>query len=263
MIDIHCHILPDLDDGPRDSTEALQMADLAAKDGITGIVATPHAYPDFYFPEADAVARAAAGFQARLKEAGNDIQIWLGSDAHLVPEFVDLLRSGTIRTLNNSRYVLTEPSEYFLRDDLQNQLFRIRTAGYVPILTHPERYPTFVRNPDLAEALAGQENYFQVTAGSLLGRFGEDAQAFCRRLASRGLLHFIASDAHGAGHRTPALAKAYKVLEEWVGPENVRIMKDNALAVVENRNLAPFARAPVPKGLFHRLKKRFRRPPGP
>jgi len=238
------------------------MADLAAKDGITGIVATPHAYPDFHFPASDEAARVAQEFKSKLKEAGIALEIWLGNDAHLVPELLEFLESGNVRTLNDSRYVLTEPSEYFMPEDLEDQLFHIRATGYVPILTHPERYLIFIRNPDFAESLAAQGNLLQVTAGSLLGKFGDEALAFCRRLASSRCLHFLASDAHSARHRTPSLSAAYHVLEGWMGPENTHIARENARAVVEDREMVPFVEPPAPKGMLHRLRKRFKRPPG-
>ena len=262
MIDLHCHILPGLDDGPSEMVESLQMADIAARDGISVIMATPHAYPDVFFPKAEEVERAADRLREGLKAQGLKVAIGVGRDAHLVPELLENLNAGRVQALNGSRYVLTEPPEFFTGVDLQDQLFRLRQGGYIPVITHPERYAMFVEDPSLVQALVEQGNIFQVTAGSLMGRFGHEAQDFSRWMAMHRLLHVIASDAHGPRHRAPVLREAYRVLEEWVGAGDASVIRENARAVWENRELAVLAPVGPGRGFFHRLKLRFRRPPG-
>jgi protein-tyrosine phosphatase len=261
MIDIHCHILPGLDDGAKDMVEALQMADIAIHDGITALIATPHAYPDVYFAGSAEVEQATAVLREQLKQRGLPLQIAVGRDAHLYPELCRDLKEGRVQTLNGSRYVLIEPSEYFILKDLQDQLFRLRQEGFIPVITHPERYQIFLQNPELADNLAGQGNLLQVTAGSLTSRFGHDSQAFCRRLAEKRLLHVVASDAHSPRHRVPTLQKAYRKLEEWIGPEDTAAVRENPLRIWEDRDLIPLREPPPKRGLLQRLKRRFRRPP--
>jgi protein-tyrosine phosphatase len=262
MIDLHCHILPGLDDGPSEMVESLQMADIAVRDGITAIVATPHAYPDVFFPRAEEVEQAGRRLREGLQAQGLKVAIGIGRDAHLVPELLGNLNAGRVQTLNGSRFVLTEPPEFFTGADLQDQLFHLRQGGYVPVITHPERYAMFVEDPMLVQTLVAQGNIFQVTAGSLMGRFGHEALDFSRWMAVHRLIHVVASDAHGPRHRAPVLREAYRVLEDWVGAGDAAVIRDNARAIWENRELAPLAPAGRDRGFFHRLKLRFRQPPG-
>jgi protein-tyrosine phosphatase len=240
VIDIHNHILPGLDDGAKDMPEALAMAEMAASDGITHIVCTPHAFPDVYFPELERVREAFGAFKASLAETRIPMDLFLGHDIHLVPEPLDWLKSGRVLTLNGGRYCLVEPPEFFSPAELESILFVLRREGYRPIITHPERYAAFLDAPGLVDRLAEQGNFMQVTAGALRGRFGRPAQAFCRRMARRRLIHLVASDAHSPRRRHPGLRKAFLVLREWAGDEDANTIMENAAAVLEDRDIAPF-----------------------
>lgn len=240
MIDLHSHILPGLDDGARDIPEALAMAEKAAADGIAGMVCTPHAFPEVYFPTQERIREVFDEFKARLAGTRIPLDLYLGNDIHLVPETLDWLKSGRVMTINGGRYCLVEPPEFFRADELEHSLFALRREGFRPIVTHPERYGAFLDDPGLLDRLAEQGNLLQVTAGSLRGRFGQRAQAFTQRMARRRLIHIVASDAHSPRRRHPGLRKAAAVLAEWVGDEEAAIILDNAKAVLENGEITPF-----------------------
>lgn len=139
MIDLHSHILPGVDDGAPDLATALDMARMAESDGISVMACTPHFMPGLYNNEARDIRYRIANFSRELKHAGIKVELVIGADAHIRPDFVACLREGRIPTLNDGRYVLVEPPHDIMPKHLDDMLFNVRMAGYVPILTHPER----------------------------------------------------------------------------------------------------------------------------
>lgn len=219
MIDLHCHLLPGMDDGAPDLATALAMAGIAAEDGITVTACTPHIYPGLYENSGPAIRRAVTELQARLDETGIPLRLTVGADAHLAPDLVAGLGAGQIPTLHDSRYFLLEPPHHVEPPRLPETVFDLLTVGYVPVITHPERlswiedrYKTFVE-------LARQGAWLQVTAGSLTGRFGKAAQYWGERLLDEGWVHILATDSHGADRRPPLLAEGRRAAERWVGAE--------------------------------------------
>lgn len=219
MIDLHCHLLPGIDDGASALAVALDMARIAVADGITVIACTPHIYPGMYDNNGPAIRQAVAALQTHLEAAGVALQLTCGADIHIAPDLVASLRAGQAPTLHDSRYFLLEPPHHVAPPRLEETVFQFMAAGYVPIITHPERlswiedrYPTFVE-------LARQGAWLQVTAGSLTGRFGSAAQYWGERLLDEGWVHLLATDAHGVERRPPLLAEGRRAAERWVGAE--------------------------------------------
>ena len=217
MIDLHCHLLPGIDDGAPDLATSLAMARIAANDGIKVIACTPHIYPGMYDNNGPAIRRAVAELQTRLDEAGIPLRLTLGADTHLAPDLVAGLRAGQLPTLHDSRYFLLEPPHHVAPPRLAENVFDLLAAGYVPVITHPERlswiedrYETFVE-------LARKGVWLQVTAGSLTGRFGQAAQYWGERLLDEGWVHILATDAHGVDRRPPLLAEGQRAAERWLG----------------------------------------------
>jgi protein-tyrosine phosphatase len=217
MIDLHSHILPAVDDGAPNLATALDMASMAVDDGISVMACTPHMLPGVYDNDPADIRHRVAVLNQQLME--NDIRLTLvvGSDAHIRPDFISCLRDGRILTLHDSRYVLVEPPHSIMPRRLDNILFDILTAGYVPILTHPERFAWIATNYNLIENVVRSGVWLQVTAGSLCGNFGRSAGYWSQRLLGQGLVHIIATDAHNLDSRTPRLAQARKLAEAEVG----------------------------------------------
>ena len=222
MIDLHCHLLPGIDDGAPDLETSLVMARIAVQDGIRVMACTPHIYVGMYDNNGPAIRSAVAALQTQLDAAGIPLRITLGADTHIAPDLVAGLQSGRVPTLHDSRYFLLEPPHHVAPPRLAETVFELLTAGYMPVITHPERlswiedrYETFIE-------LVRQGAWLQVTSGSLTGRFGEAARYWGERLLDEGWVHILATDSHGVTRRPPLLAEGQRAAERWVGAEEAR-----------------------------------------
>lgn len=213
MIDLHCHILPGVDDGSEGWEETLKMAKIAHQDGITHIFATPHANPNLYFVPARRVIALVKELHTLLQKEAIPIEVLPGHDAHMVPELLDNLKKGEVLTLANSRYFLLEPLEFVERKELQNFIFKAQMEGYIPIITHPERIGYFHRHPEVIRECCQQGALIQFTASSITGYFGEDIRKWTLNAIKEGYGHILATDAHSSGHRKPILSEAVEELK--------------------------------------------------
>jgi len=213
LVDIHSHILPGLDDGPSSLEESVEMLQIAAQAGTTDIVATPHASPRFRF-EPELVSERIAELQAA---SGPVPVIHRGCDFHLTPENIqDALANTGKYAINHHRYLLVEFSDAMIPRSTAEIFDRLQAAGLTPIVTHPERNRLLHTRLDELQTWVENGALVQVTAQSLLGRFGQSAKSVAAKLMNRGLVHFIASDAHDAKDRTPALDEAHRqVVRSW------------------------------------------------
>ena len=248
MIDLHCHMLPGIDDGAPDLDTALEMARIAVADGITLTACTPHIYPGLFENTAETIAQATAALQKDLQQAGIPLEITYGADIQLVPELVPALRRGSYPTLHGSRYFLFEPPHHTVPVRFQESIFDAVASGFVPVITHPERltwldeahYPWFV-------TAARQGAWIQLTAGAVTGRFGRRPRYWSERFLDDGLVHILATDAHEPKHRPPLLAEGREAAATWVGPDEAdRLVTGRPRAVIQNR-LA--SEVPLPPGL--------------
>ncbi len=235
MIDLHTHLLPGIDDGSVSLAQSLQMAKIAVDDGITVMACTPHIYPGLYMNNASGITAERDKLQANLDEAGINLRLVVGADAHLVPELLSGLQSGRIPTINKSHYFLLEPSHHVAPPNFADSVFQIMLAGYQPVITHPERltwiedhYSTFVN-------LAQRGVWLQLTAGAILGKFGTRAKYWSERLISDGFVHILASDAHNTGRRSPQMAEAVEQVAKRIGKkEAMRMVLNRPQAILDN-----------------------------
>jgi len=237
MVDIHCHILSGLDDGAESLDMSVAMAEMAAEDGITHIIATPHASPNHEFIPKLVKLRCdeiQARFEGRLTLA-------TGCDFHLSFENLQEIRLDPTRfTLNQKNYLLVEFADFSVPASMDNALHELQLAGLQPVITHPERNPLIRTKPERLFRWLRQGCYVQVTAQSLLGRFGKAAQAAAEEWLDAGAVHFLASDAHNITSRPLRLSEAFEHLEKTRGEELARaLLVDNPLAAFEGRAL-PF-----------------------
>jgi protein-tyrosine phosphatase len=245
MIDLHCHLLPGIDDGATDEAVSLEMARIAAADGIRTTACTPHIYPGLFENDSAGIAARVAVLQRRLQDEGIVLDLTLGADAHLTPELLGRIIAGTAPTLAGSRYLLLEPPHTVAPPRFAESVFDFVAAGYVPVITHPERLTWIKAHYAVFAALVRSGVWLQVTAGSLNGRFGETAQYYGQKLLDDGLVHILATDAHGHRRRAPLLAEGRRAAEKWVGAEEAqRLVGERPQAILDNR--APQQVAPVP-----------------
>ena len=224
MIDLHSHLLPGIDDGAPDLETSLEMARIAVADGITTMACTPHIYPGLYENNGPDILRRVAVLQADLENAGIALTLVAGCDAHLTPTMVAELNSGHIPTLAGSRYFLFEPPHHVAPPRLEQSVLATLDAGYMPIITHPERLSWIESHYDTMKALARAGAWMQLTAGSITGRFGKRAQYWSERMLDEGLVHLVATDAHNLRNRKPLMADAVSMVAARLGDAAARDM---------------------------------------
>jgi protein-tyrosine phosphatase len=258
MVDIHCHILPALDDGSDSIETSCLMAEMAIEDGVTHVIATPHASESYPFaPELirerrDELARR---FEGRLTLA-------TGCDFHLSFEnLLDIRHDPERFTLNQKSYLLVEFADYSIPPSLDHALHELQLAGLHPIVTHPERNPLIRAQPERLYKWLHQGCYAQVTAQSLLGKFGEAVREIAQLWIDIGAVHFLASDAHNLTSRPLRLKETFDRVAQTRGEEVARaLLVDNPLAAFEGRPLPwvpELAEDPALGGAVVRKRKRF------
>lgn len=235
MVDIHCHILPGLDDGPDSLEEAIAMAEMAIADGITYVVATPHANDQFRF-DPHLIDQRRRELQTHL---GERLMLATGCDFHLSFENLEDLNGHPTRyTLNQKNYLLVEFADFAIPPRIEETLYQLQLARLSPVITHPERNGLIQAQPKRLNRWIEQGCYVQVTAQSLLGRFGPKAQRLVGAWLDQDRIHFFASDAHNLTSRPLRLREAYEAVEKRRGKDVAQaLFHDNPLAALEGRSL--------------------------
>ncbi len=251
MIDIHSHILPGLDDGAPTEEVSLAMLEMAAKNGTTHIVGTPHCNGEFeYSQEKNQVL--AKGLQEKV---GDRIRLMTGCDFHLSYENLEeVMENARLYTLNQGNYLLTEFAYYSIPPHIEDSFLQLRTRELVPIITHPERIPILIEERiDLIRQLVEMGCPVQITAGSLTGRFGAKVKQSCFTLLESQLVHFVASDAHDTDRRPPHLRNARRIIKKHFGADLTQaLFVDNPRAAIESKPLPylPEPAEPIRKKIF-------------
>ena len=236
MIDLHCHILPGIDDGAADLSVSLEMARMFVADGVSAVAATPHILPGLYANTGEQIRAAIFSLQERLDEEGIPLRLVSGADNHIVPDFVSELRSGHLLSLADSRYVLVEPPHHIPPPRMEELFFNIQVAGYVPILTHPERLTWIKSHYGMIERLARGGVLMQITAGSLAGSFGRNARYWAERMLAEGHVHILATDAHDTERRPPNLGLGRDLAAKSVGSdEAMKMVFSRPSAILANQ----------------------------
>lgn len=236
MIDLHSHILPGVDDGSPDLETTLAMARMAVADGIEVMACTPHFMPGLYDNTVDDIRQRVDALNAELIRQDIDLALVVGCDAHIRPDFTSELRAGKILTLHDTRYFLFEPSHMVLPQRMDEVLFNITVAGFVPILTHPERLHWIDGNYDFVTQLVDSGVWIQITAGSLTGRFGRRPKYWAERMLAEGIVHILATDAHNTTSRPPLMAEAVELASQALGSEEAaHLVITRPTIVLENR----------------------------
>jgi protein-tyrosine phosphatase len=235
MVDVHCHILPGLDDGPDNIELSLAMAESAIADGITHVVATPHSSDEYYFDYAR-VRELREELQAKI---GGRLILATGCDFRLNPENLDALRVDAPRFCINQRdYLLVEFNEYSIPPAMDQTLHEIQLLGLRPVITHPERNAILRQQTERLTKWVRLGCFIQVTAGSLTGTFGPGAQKDAWRWTADGLVHLVASDAHNTRGRPLKLQPAFdRVREQFGEGKALALFVENPMAAFEGRDL--------------------------
>jgi len=257
MIDLHAHILPGLDDGPQDWETAVEMCRIAGRDGIRKLTATPHVKEGVYSSTPAVIADAVAELNRRIAGVV-DLQVMTGGDVHFSSDLVTRIKAGEIPMINGKNYLLLELPVNSIPMSFRQTIFELRLAGVHPILTHPERNTAFQGKEDRLREFVEGGAYVQISAMSLMGRFGSPALKSAEALLRAGLCHNIATDAHSTTTRPPILSTAAARAAEIAGERVARMLvADVPAAIIEGRtvdvsDLAPAKRRRFPFGFGSR-----------
>ena len=244
MIDIHCHILPEVDDGPKSWDVSEEMCRMAAADGIEHMVATPHANHRYVY-DREFLSETLQRLQQRI---GHSPRLSLGCDFHLSYENLqDVMVTPERYVIASSRYLLVELSNYSIPVQIAETFQKLLGIGITPILTHPERNPILQRAPQQILQWVEVGCAVQVTASALTGAWGEMAWQIAQWLLKRDAVHFLATDAHDTKRRPPVLSDGRDEVAELCGADVARaLVEENPGAVVRGQVL-PYFPQPVMK----------------
>lgn len=241
MIDLHCHIIPWIDDGAENARVACEMAAHALRSGVDTIVCTPHcnlrgARPNYRGKDYD---KCFSMFRALLKQHGIPLRILPGCElfAHS-SNLRHLLDNRRVVTLNHSRYLLVEFNFHDSGESMTAALDLIARRGLVPVVAHPERYDCVQHNPKLAVSWFTKGYIIQLNKGSILGRLGEGAYHAGTHLLASGIAHVIASDAHDPHYRPTGFQSLLPVLERFCSPEYMQLLLEtNPNRIIHDRHI--------------------------
>ena len=246
MIDLHCHILPGIDDGAADLAVSVAMARAFVADGVSVVACTPHILPGLYSNSGPEIRKAMARLQQALDGDGIPLRLVTGADNHIVPSFVAELRSGHLLSLADTRYVLVEPPHHIPPPRMEDLFFSLLVAGYVPILTHPERLTWIKTHYAAVQRLARSGVWMQITAGSLAGAFGRNARYWSERMLDEGCVHILATDAHDVDRRPPNLSLGRELAAKRVGDLEAQNLVETRPAGVLRNDLPGHLSLPNP-----------------
>ncbi|MDQ0170293.1 tyrosine-protein phosphatase [Paenibacillus tundrae] len=234
MVEMHCHILSGLDDGPVHMEQSIAMAEKAAAAGITSIIATPHHLNGRYNNEPIVVNQAVDLLHAELRKRNIRLDIHPGQEIRVHDTLIGDLYAGRCCTLAGSRYMLLELPFGSIPSQFPGILHELRVAGITPIIAHPERNLILLKKPKLLADYLKQGVLCQLTAQSFTGLFGRKVQKWCFHFCKENGFHFISSDAHDTRQRTFAVIEGNKMIEQYFGMDAVRQIAENASLILYN-----------------------------
>jgi protein-tyrosine phosphatase len=234
-IDIHCHVLPGLDDGARDMAEALSMLRIAAGEGISRMIVTPHYCAGRFTASPEQTLEKLRQVQEAADAQSIPVRLYPGSEIYWFDDVISLLKQSKLFTLGGSNYVLIEFSPSVLFGTLHNAMDRTMSEGYRPILAHAERYACLLKDIESTCYLHDMGVGIQINASTVTGKNGAEAKRFAFRLLKDNIVDYIGTDAHGATHRTPEIAKCREtILKKYGDAYAYQIMRGNAISLLKN-----------------------------
>lgn len=234
--DMHCHILPGIDDGASNEYDMMKLVRIAYNEGIRTIMTTPHYHPYRGSADVDTVMRVFGKSYSLIRHYFPDMEVYEGCEIYFQRDIVEKLKNGELLTLANSKYVLVEFSTdtecSYIRDAISEILF----AGYFPVIAHIERYDNLMDDFELVEELVESGAYVQVNAGSIIGKSGTKAKKDIRKMMQKNLVHFVGTDAHDIKSRPPLMKKSVRYVEKKFGEDVAeRIFKINPEMLIKNK----------------------------
>lgn len=259
MIDIHSHILPGVDDGAKTEEDSIAMAKAAVEQGISTIIATPHHRNRRFDNYKEEIVTNVAILNDLLKERNIPLTVVPGQEVRIYGEILEDFKKGEIQTLYQSKYILIEFPMGEVPQYAEKLLYDLQVAGLFPVIAHPERNQELLENPDRMYELIRNGALSQITAASLVGKFGKEIEQFSHQLIESNLTHFIASDAHNTSTRGFLLKEAYDLVKDVYGVETYYMFMENSQLLLDDLNVNRFEPQrikPRHKGFFSSLREK-------
>lgn len=245
MIDLHCHILPGVDDGSQDMQESMAMAKQAVEAGITHLFATPHHLNESYVNVKDDIIDRVIKLNDCLQQENIPLSVHPGQEVRIHRDIFTSLEKGEILTLDdNGTYLLLELPSGKAPTYTQEVIYELLLKGITPIIVHPERNKELLEDHKLLFELVQEGALTQLTSSSIIGLFGKNVQSFSKKIIEHNLAHFVATDAHNIGTRGFALQQAYETITKAYGIQQTFYFKENAEMLIQGQG--PSIEKPVP-----------------
>ncbi|MFJ7667692.1 tyrosine-protein phosphatase [Lysinibacillus sp. NPDC097195] len=235
MIDIHSHILVNVDDGPETMEETFRLFEQAVVEGITALISTSHALHPRYHVQCHIVSEQIAQLQQEINRRKLPLTLYPGHEVRLAGNIVELHEKGQLHTLAQSNYMLVELPSSFIPPYISTIIYNLLTAGITPIIAHPELNAAIAKNPSILEQLIREGALAQITAGSLAGKFGKSIQQFSLKLVRSNLVHTYGSDVHNIKSRPFLFEKGLQFLEKQKQLDAVDIFLENNARIINNQ----------------------------
>lgn len=238
-IDMHCHVIPHVDDGAQNSNQALNMITQAYENGFRAMIATPHYEVGRYESNKEEIKEYYTKLKSLVKEKFPDFKIYLGNEIFFSYGIVDKLNEEEIFTLADSNYVLVEFSPNDSFSYIKKSLYQIINDGYTPILAHTERYEEVMSSEiKNVEKLVDAGVLIQINASTLAGNMGIGGRRKVVKLIKNDLVHFISTDCHSDGRRSPDLTECIKYLRKKIDEHTINtLLRDNAIKIINNEDI--------------------------
>lgn len=256
MLDLHTHIIPGIDDGSKNMNDTIEMLKNAKAAGYTGVVATPHYIEGSYASNNADKFKLINDIKEEIKVQNIELDIYIGNEVFITDSIENLLSSGKIYSINNSKYILIELPMTGGSNGLQSCIFKLFSLGYTPIIAHPERYSFVQKDPNKLIDYIDQGVLFQLNSGSLFGHYGKTAQKAARILLKHDMIQLIATDTHsGKSSSYSQISDVCKLISKLTYEENVDIlMNKNPSDIVNNKKIIVNEPTKYKKSIFNFLK---------
>lgn len=258
IVDIHSHILPNIDDGSKGIEMTLEMLKNAEENGTKEIVATPHYLLEYGEATIIEVKSLVETVNSVAENNGVDIKVYSGQEVYYNEHILEDYLEGNIGTINDSRYMLIEFPMLAFDENILDILYELQVRNIIPIIAHPERYKPIRENPVIINKFIDAGYLFQINSGSIEGKFGESTRKISKLFLENNIYNFIGSDAHNIKNRNTGLLKSLEILNKEIKPKeknNELIFEDSSKALLNNNEIKFYGeKIKVKKSIFSFLK---------
>lgn len=219
LTDLHCHLLPGVDDGAASAEEMKELLRMEYEQGVRRIIFTPHYRREMFETPTSEILRRFTKVKSVLEASGIDMKVYLGRECFSSSKLVDMMSEDVYLLMNKTRFILVEFPYKQTFQKIRNRVYDLLAGGAIPILAHVERYSALVEKPERIAELIELGAYIQVNAGAILGDAGWSQKRFCLKLMKNNYIHFVGTDAHDTKHRKPNLGRCKEYVERKMGAE--------------------------------------------